>query len=344
MTYVDRPPWGQYLLAIVCGLIILYFGKSLFIPLSFAFLISLILHPIVSWLSKKGWRHSVAIGTALGVLSLFVVALGVLLSWQFYEFIDLWPTLRLKLDQQLDQLMVTIEQSFNVSLSLQSQEVKNTIQKVVEYLLNWLPQGIYEAAVNLVLLMLVPFYAALILYYRQNLMRFMHYWFPKWSFVKLQEVAKKSIQTYFQFIKGVALVYLIVGLLNSIGLWMLGVPSPFLFGFIASILTFIPYIGITVGALLPITIAWISFGSWWYPLGVVGVFVFTQILEANVIFPLVVSQHMKINTLSAIIAIVLGGILWGAAGMILFLPFLAMIKLLLDHSKPDAPWLLLLKP
>ena len=196
MNYAQPFAKWTFIVPLLGLLLILYFGKSLFVPLSFAFLISLVLHPIVSWLTRKGWRHSIAIGTALAVISLGLLALGFLLGWQFYEFMDLWPALKAQLNQQVDALMLQAQQRFNVNLSLQSQEAKNTLRGVLEYILNWLPRGIYEGAVNLVLLMLVPFYAALILYYRQNLMRFMHHWFPNWSFQEFQAIAKKSINTY----------------------------------------------------------------------------------------------------------------------------------------------------
>jgi predicted PurR-regulated permease PerM len=129
-----------------------------------------------------------------------------------------------------------------------------------------------------------------------------------------------------------ALVYLIVGILNSLGLWMLGIPHAALFGFVASVLTFVPYVGILVASLLPISVAWLTYSSVWYPVGVVAVFGVVQYLEANVIFPLAVSSQLKVNTLMTIIAIVLGGLLWGVMGMILFVPFLAILKLVADRS------------
>jgi predicted PurR-regulated permease PerM len=121
-------------------------------------------------------------------------------------------------------------------------------------------------------------------------------------------------------------------LLNSLGLLVLGIPHAFLFGFIASILTFIPYVGIMVGALLPVTIAWATNDSVWYPIGVIGVFAFVQYLEANVIFPFAVSNRLKVNTLVVLLAIFAGGLLWGVSGMILFVPFVGIAKLIADHD------------
>jgi predicted PurR-regulated permease PerM len=71
----------------------------------------------------------------------------------------------------------------------------------------------------------------------------------------------------------------------------------------------------------------------WYPLGVVGIFNFVQYLEANVIFPVAVSFRLQVNTLFMILAIITGGIIWGAAGMILFVPFLGILKLIADKTE-----------
>jgi predicted PurR-regulated permease PerM len=117
-----------------------------------------------------------------------------------------------------------------------------------------------------------------------------------------------------------------------VGLWLLGVPHPFLFGYIASILTFIPYVGIIVGSLLPISMAWLTYDSVWYPLGVVGIFSFVQYLEANVIFPIAVSSRLNVNTLAMLLSIIVGGLLWGVSGMILFVPFVGIAKLIADHN------------
>src|SRR5690606_6525465 len=111
---------------------------------------------------------------------------------------------------------------------------------------------------------------------------------------------------------------------------------------VASVLTFIPYVGITIGAILPIGIAWITFDSVWYPLGVVIVFAIVQYLEANLIFPCAVSYRLQVNMLFTLLAIVAGGILWGASGMVLFVPFLAILKLIADKNPNLRPVALLL--
>ena len=67
------------------------------------------------------------------------------------------------------------------------------------------------------------------------------------------------------------------------------------------------------------------------------VFALVQYLEANVIFPMAVSSRLKISTLVTVVVMFAGGILWGAAGMILFIPFAAIAKLIVDEVDPGGP-------
>lgn len=127
------------------------------------------------------------------------------------------------------------------------------------------------------------------------------------------------------------LIYLIVAILNSIGLYAIGIEQAILYGTLASLLTIIPYVGITIGALLPITLAWLNYDSVWYPVAVVVWFTFVQYLEANIIFPWVIGQRLKVNTLVSLVALFVGGIIWGASGMVLFLPFVAILKIIAEN-------------
>jgi predicted PurR-regulated permease PerM len=68
------------------------------------------------------------------------------------------------------------------------------------------------------------------------------------------------------------------------------------------------------------------------PIGIIAIFAVVQYLEANVIFPLAVSNRLNVNTFVMLVAIFVGGVLWGLAGMILFVPFVGIAKLIADHN------------
>ena len=334
--------WFKIVQFTVFTALILYFGQTLFVPLSFALLISFILYPACLWLERKRISRGIAIGLCLIVFSLLVGLLLGLLIQQFTNFTKQLPALGEKVSLQLDQLGIRLDRLLGMDVEERKNWIKVLLTEASQRIVQQLPQTLYATSISAVLVLLVPIYAALILYYRDLLVRFVYQIVPVTWKEDIKVVLPEVVHTYFDFIKGMAIVYLVVGILNSIGLLILGIPQAIFFGFIASILTFIPYVGITVGALLPMAIAWLTYDSIIYPVGVVIVFVVVQILEANLIFPAAVSYKLSINMLATLVIIVVGGMLWGAAGMILFIPFIAILKLIAERIEDLHPMALLL--
>lgn len=200
-----------------------------------------------------------------------------------------------------------------------------------------------ETTINILfILFLTPVYTALFMYHRKVFVQYLKLVTPDKYQHQLDTILKQTIHTCFNYIKGMILVYLIVGILNSIGLFALGAKHSLLFGMLCAIMTIIPYIGIFISALSPISVVWLETGNFWYPLGVVAVFSFVQYLEANVIFPKVVGTQLHVSTLAMLVAIITGGIIWGVAGMVLFIPFVAILKIISDHIEEWKPVKLLL--
>lgn len=329
---VNEP--GKYLWTlqfIVFGSLLLYFGKSLFITLSFAVLISIILYPVCVWMEKKSFKRITAIFISMTLLSLILIGLFSLLIYQLISFWEEWPTIKPKLSESLNLFSTYLFEKLALTREEQNLWLKQTLNtNMLVFIKNLLSAYAFSA----LLIIMIPIFSVLILYHRTRLVNVVYRLVPVETRIDIKNILSLSIPTYYNFIKGMLIVYMIVGLLNSLGLWLIGVPHAFFFGFIAAILTFIPYVGIIIGSLLPITMAWITFNSIWYPISVVVVFAIVQYLEANLIFPLAVSSRLHINALATLVAILMGGILWGVAGMILFVPFLALIKLIADNH-PD---------
>lgn len=316
---------------LVC--ILLYFGKTLLIPLSFAMLISFILYPVCQWMEKKGISQGIAILISIFGVMLFFGAVVYLLFTQIVEFSNEWLTFKVKLLDTVSQLSQFFSERFDISIEKQTSFLENIVNTSGTQAISLLKITLYSISESLFYLLIIPVYSVLILYYRQLLVQALYEIFPPEKKKIIHEILVETIHAYYNFIKGMLLVYLIVGTLNSLGLLLIGIPHPFLFGFMASILTFIPYIGIIVSSLLPITISWITYNSIWYPIGVIAVFSLVQVLEAYVIFPFAVGSRLKINTLAIIIMVIVGSILWGAAGMILFIPFISIVKLIADRTE-----------
>jgi predicted PurR-regulated permease PerM len=137
------------------------------------------------------------------------------------------------------------------------------------------------------------------------------------------------------FIRGQLLVGVSVGILIAIGLMLSGEPYAILIGALAGLLDFIPYIGPVIAALPAVTIGFISGGI---PLAikVIIVFVLANQAEGHIIAPNIVSRTIKLSPSAVVVAILIGGKLYGVPGMFIAVPVAAIIRVLLLHIIPGS--------
>ena len=324
--------FAAYVCYMLFGSMLLYLSSPLLIPLSYGLLIAFVLYPVSVWLERKRIPRVFAAFISILLVVILVILIMTLLFYQLRSFFEDWNLLKSQIIKSIEQLFEFIMYRFNVPREIIDSTIHEQLKLGTGRLFSGLGTSVVQLGSGLVTIFIIPVFAFLFLTTRNKLLISFKLLFKDVSEEQIRSMLNKVIQTYYRFIKGMILVYLIVAALNSIGLLILGVPHAILFGCIASILTFIPYVGIMVGALLPISVSWITYGSIWYPVGVIAIFAFVQYLEANIIFPYAVGTRLNLNTLVTLMAIFLGGIIWGVSGMILFVPFLAIIKLLADQK------------
>ncbi len=326
---------NQTLLFIILTGLILYFGKPLLMPLSFSLLIACVLYPFSKWLEQHRFPKVLAITISLSMLGVLLVIIGALFVRIIAAFTLKWPLLEKKLLTLINTISEFFISDLQISFVQQELWLSNALDKLPEFILPILKNVLYESSVGLVLIILIPIFSGLILYYRRRLVNSLFSLFPTVGEEIITQIIRKTIDTYYNFIKGMLLVYLIVGALNSVGLLIIGIPDAFVYGFLVAIMTFIPYIGIIIAAALPVSVAWITFENPVYPFMVILLFTIVQYLEANVIFPFAVSSKLNVNALATLAMILLGGMFWGGSGMILFVPFAAIIKIVADNLKAN---------
>lgn len=326
---------NQTLLFIILTGLILYFGKPLLMPLSFSLLIACVLYPFSKWLELHRFPKVLAITISLSMLGVLLVIIGALFVRIIAAFTLKWPLLEKKLLTLINTISEFFISDLQISFVQQELWLSNALDKLPEFILPILKNVLYESSIGLVLIILIPIFSGLILYYRRRLVNSLFSLFPTVGEEIITQIIRKTIDTYYNFIKGMLLVYLIVGVLNSVGLLIIGIPDAFVYGFLVAIMTFIPYIGIIIAAALPVSVAWITFENPVYPFMVILLFTIVQYLEANVIFPFAVSSKLNVNALATLAMILLGGMFWGGSGMILFVPFAAIIKIVADNLKAN---------
>lgn len=321
----------KYLQISFFSLLILYFGRSLFVPMFYGLLIALVAYPVSKKIELKGVSRSLSITIVLSIVILLFIALLGLLGWQISLFRQDIPDLVQRIKPLIPEMQQWIHQRTSLTLDIQDKWLRDAVHNSSGKIGGWLQATASTTISTAFALFLVPIYSALFLYHRGTFVRFLRKAIGERQDVQIDKILDQTVQTYFNYIVGMIKVYIIVGVLNSIGLLALGIEHAILFGMLTAIMTIIPYVGIIVSAMLPISVAFITKDSVWYPLGVVAVFSFVQYLEGNVIFPKIVGTQLNVSTWATLVAIILGGIIWGVSGMILFIPFVAILKIITDN-------------
>jgi hypothetical protein len=138
-----------------------------------------------------------------------------------------------------------------------------------------------------------------------------------------------------------SVVNTVFGTAVFLGLWLIGVPYALVFGVLAGILRFIPYIGVWIAALLPIALALAVFAGWREPLLVVALFVVLEPLIFLVVEPLVYRHRVGVSDIALLIAVAFWTWLWGAVGLVLAVPLTVCLIVLGKHI-PDLRFLAIL--
>lgn len=332
----------KYLLLTLSVGLLLFLGKPLFIPMFFGLLVAIVVYPICKNLEKRGVGRSLSIGILLGLVTILAFGLLLVLFIQMQLFQKDLPDISTKLQPLLASFQDWLEQRFSITVAMQDEWLHNSVKDLLSNALAIVRSTINSTIATLFMFFMIPIFSALFLYHRERFVQALVAVAGDDQRTNVYRILNEVVHTYFNYIKGMLMVYIIVGVLNSLGLLALGIRHAILFGMLTAIMTAIPYVGIIISALLPISVAFITKDSAWYPIGVIGVFAFVQYLEANVIFPKVVGMQLNVSTWATLVAILLGGIVWGMSGMVLFIPFVAILKIVADHVESLKPLNILL--
>ncbi|WP_373330934.1 AI-2E family transporter [Salmonirosea aquatica] len=294
------------LVTLIAGVYILHALHETLIPLLFSVLVSILLFPVCSRLER--WKFPRVLAITLSILLFIVViaALIYLVTIQVAGFADELPRITQKAEALLEQLTSMGERYFDVSRSEQVSRAKGYLINLLSDSRALLLGTLVATTGTLTTAALVPLYVFFFLLYRDFFRRFVHKAFYKVPKHKLNTILNKIYEVIQSYLVGLVLVIAIVGVLNTIGLLILGIDYAIFFGFLAAFLILIPYIGILIGSLFPALMSIITEDSAWYAVGVIGVMSFVQFLEGNFITPNIVGSKVSINPFAAVVMLLLG--------------------------------------
>lgn len=314
----------------------LHIGKEIIVPIVYAAILAILLNPLVNFLLRKRINKIIAISFAVALTVILVLVMIYLFSTQLTMFSESYPQLKQKLARTSAELTQWVSGTFNIQVSKINTWTKETQSEAIDDFA--VGEGILEAGEIIMVLVLLPVYLFMILYYKNLLLEFLRRLFKVEYRTVLDQILKDSKRLIETYLIGLVFELIIVAILNSAGLLILGIEYAIVLGIMGAFLNLIPYVGGVVAIALPMIIAYITKESLSYPLLVFGVYMIIQFIDNNFIIPKIVASRVKINALVSVVAVLIGGAIWGISGMFLSIPLIAIIKVICDHIEPLKPW------
>ncbi|MFD2968467.1 AI-2E family transporter [Sphingobacterium bambusae] len=318
------------LLALALLLGFMYATQTVLIPLLFSILIAISLYPLARLFERLRLGKATSAILSVVVAIAFLYFIGWFIVHQSIIIGKDASAITAKVMSVLDRAQRWVETTFNVQRNTMMDQLRDQGDKMMSNA-GAMASATFGSIGNILAgTVLVPLFSFFLLYYRDFFREFFFKAFKSTSQSKVHETLNKIYTVVQSYLLGLVTVMGIVAVLNTIGLMVMGIEYAWFFGTLASLLMLLPYIGIAIGSILPALFALAVKDSAWYAVGVIAWFQMVQFLEGNIITPNIVGSKVSINPLMAIIAILLGGMLFGLSGLILALPLTATIKVLFD--------------
>lgn len=325
-------------LAIIIIFYALVVANFILVPLALGFLIAILLLPVSRFFENLGIARILAVILSILFVTIILTVVSFGIGMLIRNLARDIPQIGEKLLKVGKDLQSYFEEKFNVEPQLQFDYIKDSIGGIVQQGSEFFTYTLSATASAFTFGVILLLSAFFFIYYRNFFLEFLYKVFPESLHDKLSNLLLETKKAVTGYISGLLLMMLTVGTLNGLGLWILGIDYAILWGALSGLLAVIPYIGVTIGGILPMLYALIAMDSLLYPLGVIGVFGFVQFLEGNFITPNIMSNRVSLNPFAVIIAIFIGESIWGIAGIILFIPYLAILKNVLDEFESTKPF------
>jgi predicted PurR-regulated permease PerM len=313
----------------------LYFAREFFMPVVLAFLLALMLTPIVRFLKKRGIPEPVSATMLVLVAVAGIGATGYFVSGPVMGLVNDAPAIGQKLTDRLAELRHPFERMLQISR--QVEQAADTAQEPgVQKVVMAQPGIISQAAGNLLsasTTVAITFVLSLFLMASGT----MFYEKIIQSFARMSE-KKRALRVVYDVEREISRYLLTVALINGglglaigLGLWVIGMPNPLVWGVAATLLNFLPYVGALMTILLVAIISIISFDSLSYAVLAPAFVIMCNIVEGQIVTPLVVGRRLEINAVAIFIAVAFWSWLWGFVGALIAVPLLVVIKVFCDH-------------
>ncbi|WP_339904805.1 AI-2E family transporter [uncultured Cyclobacterium sp.] len=268
---------------------------------------------------------------AIAISILFVTAIGAAIVYilinQMVLLLSDIPEMNALLQEKVNKYWAELQTTFGIDNYLNREK----LQAIEWFAGGNLNETLFNTGKSITLIGIIPLYIFLLLYYRDFFVAFLLKVSSKKNEAILEWVgeAGKVIHAY---LIGMVKVTFLVALLAGMYFYFFGIKYYLLFALFIAILNLIPYIGVAISSILVIFYVFLTSDTIFAPVLTLAVLWGIQLIENNIITPLVVGAKVKVNVLAVILAVLIGGAVWGISGMVLFIPMVGVLKITFDST------------
>lgn len=332
--------WLPHLAVVLAGAWLVYLLSPILTPFLLAAALAYLCDPLVRRLQGRRVNRTLATLLVLCGLVLVFVLLTLILAplaqAQFRLLMEQVPKLA---EWGTTTLLPWLSVTFDIDLQRDQAQIVDWLKahvgelsQLTRYLPNLADSGLAVLGflVNLVLVPVVLFY---LLRDWQLVLTQLAASIPDSLRARSVAIAREIDHVLAQFVRGQAMVIVVMSLFFSIGLWLAGLDYALAVGMISGILVFVPYLGAIVGVLLGTLAGWTQFGDLAGLLPIWAVFAIGQTLESMLITPWLVGDRVGLHPVAVIFALMAFGQLFGFVGVLLAIPAAAALLVALRHVR-----------
>ncbi len=349
--------------AVTIGIAIaaLYFGRDIFMPLAMAVLLSFMLAPVVAWLERLHVPRVPAVVAAVAMTFLVLSGLGILITGQLVQLAQEVPGYQTNLQEKIraikfiggpdgvigrtsemlqelgDEVSRSAETGNAASLpratggtettktmSVQIEERPSTSFEIVRLVIGPLVQPLATAGIIIVFVIFV------LLQRRDIRDRFIRLAGAR-DLMRTTQALEDAGNRVARYLLMQLIVNVTYGVPVGIGLWLIGVPYPLLWGMMATVLRFAPYIGPVLAAALPIALSIAVAPGWSMLLWTAALFIVLELSSNNIVEPWLYGSQTGLSSIAIILAAIIWTWLWGPMGLLLSTPLTVCLVVLGRH-------------
>ncbi|RZM24031.1 MAG: AI-2E family transporter [Pedobacter sp.] len=312
----------------------LYFSAPFLIPVALAAVFSMLFIKFCNCLEHKGMSRGIASLLCIVAFLLSLSMIVLLLSWQLNGLVENIDGMKHRVTSLFSNFQHWVYEKAGIDLRQQKEMIKEQTDGGGNMLASFAGK-IMDILLNTVLVLVYMF---LFLLYRSHIKKFILKLVPGGEKGKADGVVHQVGKVAQRYLSGLASMIVVLWIMYGIGFSIVGVESAIFFAVLCGILEIIPFVGNLTGTSVTLLAVLAQGGDSRMVIGVLITYALVQFIQTYILEPLIVGEQVNINPLFTILAIVMGEMIWGVAGMVLAIPLIGMLKIVCDHVPDLQPY------